>query len=290
MVSDIGDVRIACSANVAIAPSARSKFAEQRFSDLHRLVVEACRRYGTVGPLGESDAQGSGDQAESVRDPDFYVVEEPYGDEQRLYVEPKSEVVSAEWMVTIAAAMRAHPGWDVVVSLGERIAATVSGRSILITGWESRSEDLPGILESIRQYVAQRAGEKTRNREERLTLVSRLIPAAWDESASLSLVTFFRTTSEGLAGDSLWLLHYEERFTIDLDKYRFEPDAVRPTVVWARRSGELVKYVAGGDPAEGEVALLAEWALVTKGRATRGAASVRVRNGARAWQFDLRSH
>jgi len=56
-------------------------------------VVTACAFYGTVGPIGEVKlATADSDDTDGgpiVEKPDFYVVDDCYGDHRRIYVEPK---------------------------------------------------------------------------------------------------------------------------------------------------------------------------------------------------------
>jgi hypothetical protein len=287
MTPGLGNVKVISSPDLAVQPPGRGADSEGQFHVVRNAVVRVCARQGTVGPIGEVGPDGRDGLPPAIEESDFYVVDDHYDDERRIYVEPKVDAVSAAWLLELAQALREHRGWDAVVSLGEGLAASVTGDAIRISGWASQAEDLPTILGEIHRYVRDRIGAKDERKAQRRALVRQLVPNAWDEASSLSLVAFFRTTSDGTAGDSVWLIHHGDRSILDLDQYDFQPDAVRPSVYWVRRSGELLDYVPGSRPSGSDLALLAEWALVTKGKpATR----LDVRKGTRAWQFNLRSH
>ncbi len=265
------------------------------FHKVRNVIVRAAARYGSVGPRGEVDLA----TAESpdpkggpvIAAPDFYVVEDWYGDGQRVYVEPKASSVSPEWLLDMARTLHGQaPDWDVLASFGEGVVAAISESAIEFGGWRSGSADLATIVDEIRRHLSQRQAEQDAKRSQRLTIVRQLIPNAWaaSEARALVLIGHFKTTADGSPGDSVWLLHREDKSLLALDEYRLEPDAVRPLVYWARRSGELSEYRSG--PSDGSDALIAEWALRTKGKPTIGTTKLDVRKGARHWTFDLLVH
>jgi hypothetical protein len=255
-------------------------------------VVRACARYGTAGPIGEVRlARATNDNPEHgpiVGDPDFYVVDDYYGDHQRIYVEPRLSAVSVEWLLELARRLHRVGGWDVLVSFGEGIFAAVSPDEIDVGGLQCRSTDLSAIVEAIRKQVAESLTRKDATKSQRLAIVSQLVPSAWAAQDSLALVAHFSSAADGSVGDSVWLLHRGDRSIFDLDKHRLEPDAVRPSVYWVRPSGEILAYE--GNSEDGTLSLLAEWTLRSKGKPVQGATRVRVRKGAQTWDFDLRPH
>src|SRR5262249_35857996 len=114
--------------------------------------------------------------------------------------------------------------------------------------------------------------------------------SAWaaSEGNALGLVGHFKTVADGSPGDSVWLLHRDDRSLLALDEYRLEPDAVRPLVYWASRSGATRDY--GDGPGDGFDALIAEWAFRSKGKPIMGTTKLHVRRGTRHWDFDLLVH
>lgn len=260
---------------------------EAMFNRARNLVLRACARHGTVGPSGELP-DGTGLPG-VLDDPDFYIVDDWYGDNMRVLVEPKPKVVRAEWVRDLVAALRFVPNWDVLVSTGEGISLLLRPGSVEFIGWRSDAPSLPGILRELREYVSARTYDRDANTRTRETQVTRLLPRVWrtSEGNPLGLVAVFRTRSDGSRGDSVWILHFEDRSQFELDKYGFEPDAVRPSLYWASRLGEISRYTPGSNPTARNTALLAEWALVAGGHAVTGARKLLITKGDQTWHFDL---
>ncbi len=259
------------------------------FNRARNLLVRACARHGTVGPSGELP-DGTGLPG-LLDDPDFYIVDDWYGDDMRVLVEPKPNVITAQWLRDLVGVLHFLPNWDVLVSPGEGISLLLRPGTVEFTGWRSDAPTLPGILRELREYVKARTHDRDAKTRVRETQVTRLLPRAWrtSEGKSLGLVAVFRTRSDGTRGDSVWIMHFEDRSQFELDKYCFEPDAVRPSLFWASRLGDIRRYTPGSNPTGRDMALLAEWALVAGGKAVMGAKQLLIAKDDRTWCFDLLS-
>jgi hypothetical protein len=264
--------------------------SEADFNRVRNLVVRVCSRHGTVGPSGKVPAVPS--ETVSAEDPDFYVVDDQYGDDRRILVEPRPSAMSAEWIGDLAGALRDLPNWDVLVSPGEGISLLIRDGTIEVAGWASRSEDLRKLVEETRAEIQIRVADRTGEKKRREAQVGQLVSAAWrlSQGKGLGFVAAFRSRSDGTPGDSVWILHFEDQSVFELDDYSFEPDALRPSLYWVGRSGGMTPYAPSSRPSGPEMALLAEWVLVTDGKTVTGANRLRVSKGGRTWQFDLFSH
>lgn len=262
--------------------------SQGQFNNARDLVVGVCARHGTVGPSGASSAG----VLVLTSDPDFYVVDDQYGDDRRIFVEPRPSAISAEWLRDLASLSRDSPDWDVLAAPGEGISLLIRDGRITVSGWVSQARDLSGVVRDLCEYLHNSATERCEKKGRREKEVSRLLPEAWrmSQGKALGFVAGFRTRSDGSPGDSIWMLHFEDSSVFDLDDYTFEPDAVRPSVYWAGSAGTLTPYTPGSHPSSRDTALLAEWELVAGGKPVSGAKLLRLSKGDRAWTFDLLLH
>jgi hypothetical protein len=248
------------------------------FDAVRAVVVDVCTAHGSIAPDPSS------------QEADFYVVEDLYGDERRIHVEPRPSAITAAWLLALARRLEFYPLWDVLIGVGEGIFLRVRCDSFEVVGWPALA-DLAELVRQIRDHVTTAEATRQQISVERRAEVRRLLRTVCAvDDADVAFVAAYGTRSDGIEGDSVWLLHRQESSVLDLDTYRFEPDAIRPSVFWALHSGELLDYTPATSPPDRRCGLLAEWALVEHGRPVRGATRLRVRKGQHVWLFNLLSH
>jgi len=267
-------------------PSGR-KASEADFSEVRQRLVRVSSRFGSAGPGGASVASehSRGSLSESGV-PDFYIVDDQLSDYRRVFLEITPEALSSEWMTAIAAELRASDDWDALIRVGEAILIRVDATSISVFGLPSATLGLQDAVRAAQEHAL--AAETTRRlaATQRRTAVAALIPQAWAAGpADLACIGVFQNRSDGSDGVTVWLLHRLDQSAFDLDDYDFEPDAVRPALFWGFPTGRLVEYKPGSREEGGS--LVAEWALVDRGRPVTHAGVLRVHKGRRVWTFDL---
>jgi len=97
-------------------------------------------------------------------------------------------------------------------------------------------------------------------------------------------VASFRTRSDGLQGDCVWLLHRQERYALDLDEYEFDPNALRLQVLLVDEYGSIRPYRTHSSASEAGEALLVEWVLQEKGKRLHGVRRLMVRKDDEEWE------
>lgn len=271
------------------SPPRVDSVSETMFNRARNLVVRTCANHGTVGPSGELP-DGTGVSG-VLDDPDFYVVDDWYGEDMRILVEPRPSRISADWLRDMVGALRLLSNWDVLVTPGEGISLVLRPDHIEISGWIPEAPDLPGMIRELQGHIQAGLNDRAHSARIRETEVKRLLPGAWlaTHGNALGLVGVFRTVSDGTRGDSVWILHFEDKSEFDFDNYCFEPDAVLQSLFRARRSGEMAPDLPDSNPIPADTALLAEWALVADGKPVMGARKLLITKRDQTWHFDLKS-
>lgn len=252
------------------------------FEEVRAAVVRASALHGSVGPSNSS--------RDPLQEPDFYVVENSYGD-GRIHLEPHVLALSPQWCEDVIAILGRYPRWEVLAYVGEGVSLLMAAESIKAVGWGGPSDLLDRTLEAIRQYVQSASRLRTTRASQRRIEVETMVAAAWAAAAgvAVALVAVFRTRSDGTEGDSVWLLHFQDESEFDLDEYEFEPDVERPALYRARSTGEVFPYQAGEVGPAGTV-LLAEWDLVCSGTPVVGSSRLLATKHGRSHVFGLESH
>jgi hypothetical protein len=116
-----------------------AKFGWKDFYDFRNHVVRVLGRFGSVGPSGEADLSGEDDdrprfRGGGVRNPDFFVVDDMYNENDRLsIVECDVKFVDAELIQSMVAMASSFPGWRVVMNMGDS-GLRVYGDRVLVGG------------------------------------------------------------------------------------------------------------------------------------------------------------
>jgi hypothetical protein len=128
-------------------------FTTKDFYDFRNHVLRVLRRFGSAGPIGEADLSIEADDEpsfskETVKDPDFFVVDDIYNDHDRLsIVECNPAHINADLINSLSEMMRNFPGWWVSFSLGDS-GLFVSSEAVLLGGrrfWDCRSVQELGV-------------------------------------------------------------------------------------------------------------------------------------------------
>lgn len=259
----------------------------REFKQVFRSVTEACAKFGSVGRNEFSRAKR---RVELSSNPSFYVVEDQLGDFRRIVVEPLLSAVSAAWIEALASALSQYRGWDVLLNLGENVSILVSTSEVLFHGDLHAVHELVGAVEAARQIATDKAEKRRSAKSARLAEVQGRLAEAWPrgQDQPVVFVAAFETRSDSTGGDSVWLLHRGDRYAMDLDEYEFEPEALRLSVYWAKRDGDLLPYEGGATEGLDDAALLAEWMLVENGRPLYRVSGIRIRREGENWEFRLR--
>jgi hypothetical protein len=126
-------------------------FGWKEFYDFRNHVVQVLRRFGSAGPCGLADLADTEEEAptfekESVKNPDFFVVDDMWNEHDRLsLVESDPKYINAKVIEALAEMASGFPGWRVVLRLGD-CGLVVFGDKVIAGGrrfWDcSAVEDL----------------------------------------------------------------------------------------------------------------------------------------------------
>lgn len=245
------------------------------FESFRKDVSEVLRGLGSVSPPLERDPQ----EVEE-READFLVVDDWYGVDSCLIVEPKPECLSTLVVERLAEAAARHHGWSTLLNVGLGISLEVGENAVDLRGWSPTILSLDRAVEEIREHLlsAHRASEQHFQRRlmEVHTTVRSELPrlfAGWVE-----LVSAYADWSDGTSGTAIWIFHRSAKTYFDLDDLEVDPPAMYQSVFVVRRSGEIEAYEVRRRTCEEDTGLLVEWIFVESGEPLRDVRRVRVRD------------
>lgn len=264
-------LKISTSSGPVPAPTQGAVERSDVFASARADIVAASAKYGSVGP-----GVGSGEASDQC---DFFVVEDDYGD-PRILIETRN--VSVGWLRSIAQRLRSRPHWDVVILSGPTVRIRVKVGAVEIYGWTSSRGDARGIIADLQEYLRREARGHREHRDKRVRRVAAMLPIVWQELAEKSDVRVcgFRDRTDGVVGDSIWILHRTLESSLDIDDCTLSPEGQVLSTYWATASGSLRPDVSESQAPkrDGEV-LVVEWVLVANGSPLHGARTVRFQRG-----------
>jgi hypothetical protein len=106
-------------------PGGAIELGWREFHRARNVVVEACRRFGTIGPMdvnnvdlydNETDADANWKATDNAHD-DFYIDDDQLNDERYIYVELESpDKISVEFIQHLCASLEKVPNWGVGIT------------------------------------------------------------------------------------------------------------------------------------------------------------------------------
>jgi hypothetical protein len=133
------------------------------FQSMRNLVLQICRRYGTIGPmelcpiqkgLSEPDIYRLWKHSE-VAQPDFYVLDEQLNNERYIYIEVNGKAAfTSDFVIEISGALDGRPGWGIAVKNIQNGYLIIFGSIVLVAGpvFEGR-DDLESIVAICREHL-----------------------------------------------------------------------------------------------------------------------------------------
>jgi hypothetical protein len=113
----------------------------QTYQSARNRIVQACRRFGGVGPMGEcpirdSEAPSLDDWPLGDPDPvDFYVVDDQFNDECYIYIEvERASAFTATWVHAMMNALTELPDWRIGVGVFRDGYMIVAANKLAVTG------------------------------------------------------------------------------------------------------------------------------------------------------------
>ena len=279
MEKSAGDVIVSYVSRLP-RPVRRGEVTTAEFERVRTLVVNACRKYGAIGPDPAARKESC-----------FYVVDDQYDNSRRIMVETNPGLVTSELIAGIAMALSDTRAWDVLLEVADGITLLIRTDSVLVTGFMPSTTNLVGAMKEVRECSFEIEDRKREVRARRLAEVTHAVEDVWRSrgARALVLVAVFRDRSDGVLGDSVWLLHGEEEYAMDLDDYSFYPEAQRLSTYWVDPPCTVVPYGSCNRPSPAS-SILVEWILVAEGRPLTGVNSLRVTKCDQVWDFSLCSH
>src|SRR5271163_4199491 len=122
-------------------------FTWKDFYNFRNHVLRVLRRFGSAGPMAEVDLSvdiedAPSFSAESVNEPDFFVVDDMYNEHDRLsIVECDPRHIRADLINSLNEMTRSFPGWWISFSLGDS-GLLATSEAVLLGGrrfWDCRS-------------------------------------------------------------------------------------------------------------------------------------------------------
>jgi len=256
----------------------------QEFHAVRNSVLRTCRRFGTVGDMGEAPITDD----EEVPDDGWHVetaCSGEFGDESspayhcvddqwytgQIFVrlEAFPSEINARLLGTLAAMLTDYPNWCVEIFAGCGMI-WVWADSIKVTGpaFENCQHltDFDDACRDAAKSLRRQERDKAARHEARLETIKTRTKEAHaflrrgpDKAA---LVAGFTTTTEGKPGVTLWVMLADARDEFDLDEIETVPDRLRASLYRVTPDGQLheddVDSPVYDDPS---AFLLAEWEL-----------------------------
>lgn len=219
----------------------------------------------------------------------YLVVDDWYGTERRVAVEVEPSLLTVALVEELAALVRWHPGWSILLEAGHGASLEIGNSEVWIRGWRTLDNSLETQLREIRSHLEDVERTEQVHYVERLREVHEKTASVWEafSKKQVELVAHFDTQSNGTAGTSMWLLHFNVQWSIDLDDLELEPEALRLTVLAVNESGRIKEYRSSLHKEESISGLLVEWVFVERGVPMRDVRRVRVGNPSAGWSTEI---
>ena len=141
--------------------AAHSEVSWQEYHQVRNAVVRACRQYGPTGPLGECPITNSKTEPDVIQwengdpNPSYFVVDDQLNDERYIYIEVLNPTtVSTDWIISLSAALRAHPYWGVGVSNIPEGYIIIFCNMILVQGDKLFAGRVDDLVENARRAIS----------------------------------------------------------------------------------------------------------------------------------------
>lgn len=247
----------------------------QLYNQVRNDVVRFCRLFGEIGPMGEAvitnEIDGPNDwERDASSDPDFFIVDDQYNDcERYVYVEPKSEKISEDWLLGLMGVLKRWPGWGAGIGVDKEAYILIFAEKIMITGLMlEKCKSIDEIVKICQIDIPNKENKKAESIKNRYFQVKTALPdllvnVEVDQKTAY-LIQWFDTWSDGTKGISAWILHKNAHDEFKLDEFDYCPEVQRRSLYYVIPPGMMLKYEENFHlrKARGRIYLLAELELI----------------------------